>query len=283
MSSSPGSMFFNCAGVGAGIPPEDRDARDAAPPPPAEKAPSPDPDEARPGVRGASPLSKPEGDDGADARDSLAERASAEESGPDNRAPSARSAVPPSARLCGDTRGCVLPSSRISAPEAPYASAAPSTSSGENMRGREERDFIGLIVLGAGFSPGKPRLRGRSVCATPPSLESQDGAMRTKFAPFTPSAGLSAMLGRDGHSARSSARRDRRASPAVISRAVALPPRCQSIQRFFLPRRVRRRAPWDRRASPFARAAVCRCRRAEHEAAGCASATSKPRRAARGF
>ena len=194
MSSSPGSMLRICAGVGAGIPPDDRDARD--PETRATNALSPDPAEARPGVRGASPLSKPEGDDGADARDILAERASAEEGGPDNRAPSARSPVPPSARLCCDARGCVLPSSRMSAPEAPYASAAPSTSSGANMRGREERDFIGLIVLGGGFSPGKPRLRGRSVCARPPSLESQDGAMRTKFAPFTPSAGLSATLGR---------------------------------------------------------------------------------------
>ena len=268
-------MFLICAGVGAGMPPDERDARDASPPPR-------EPSEARPGVRGASPLSKPEGDDGADARDSLAERASAEEGGPDNRAPSARSPVPPSARRCCDARGCVLPNSRMSAPEAPYASAAPSTSSGANMRGREERDFIGLIVLGGGFSPGKPRLRGRSVCATPPSLESQDGAMRTKFAPFTPSAGLSAMLGRAGHSARSSARRDRRASPAVIS-SVVHPSRCQS-KRFFLCRAAsRRRAPRDRRAGPFARAAVCRCRRADHEAAGCASATSKPRRAARGF
>ena len=272
-------MLRICAGVGAGIPPDDRDARD----PETRATPdalSPDPAEARPGVRGASPLSKPEGDDGADARDILAERASAEEGGPDNRAPSARSPVPPSARLCCDARGCVLPSSRMSAPEAPYASAAPSTSSGANMRGREERDFIGLIVLGGGFSPGKPRLRGRSVCARPPSLESQDGAMRTKFAPFTPSAGLSATLGRAGHSARSSARRDRRASPAVISRAVDY---VRQSTILFLPRRVRRRATRDRRASPFARAAVCRCRRAEHEAAGCASATSKPRRAARGF
>ena len=240
------------------MPPDERDARDASPPPR-------EPSEARPGVRGASPLSKPEGDDGADARDSLAERASAEEGGPDNRAPSARSPVPPSARRCCDARGCVLPNSRMSAPEAPYASAAPSTSSGANMRGREERDFIGLIVLGGGFSPGKPRLRGRSVCATPPSLESQDGAMRTKFAPFTPSAGLSAMLGRAGHSARSSARRDRRASPAVIS-SVVHPSRCQSNDSFSAAPR-----PVDAH-----RGADARVRSRVPPCAGAAAPTTKP-------
>ena len=63
------------------MPPDERDARDASPPPrePSEALSGgvPVPNDARPGVRGASPRSKPEGDDGADARDSLEERASA--------------------------------------------------------------------------------------------------------------------------------------------------------------------------------------------------------------
>jgi len=172
-------------------------------------------------------LSNPKGDDD-DALDSFGKRASAEAGGPDNRGPNVRSLVPVIERPCCDTRGCVLADARVSHPDALCAPAASSTSSGANIRGREEREFIGLIVIGGGFSPGKPRLRGLSVCASPPSRESQEGAMRTKFAPFTPSAGDSATLRLAGHSARSSAKRDRRASPAVIS--------CNQIQTILFPK-----------------------------------------------
>lgn len=224
MNCSPGNMFAICAADGLGI--DDEEDLPIVDWPPEARPLNLSPPEDRPeGVRGSS---RP-GEFGADDLWCFGDRKSIWVA--ESRAPNPPEVASLLFRpIPCDALGTVFDTP--TPPFVPYASAVSITSVGANISGRDDRDFCAgrSIKEGTGFAPGgNPRFRGLSTSASPPVRDSQLGATRTKFSPCTPSAGESAIEGRAGHSARSSARRDLRASPGIAVRITI--PNNQSAKR----------------------------------------------------